>query len=120
VSASAVVDSDEAELYKIDRVFVFSLFVADKELFARFYQIIGAMLAERIVNLPLTKAVSQIKSEQEQQQTQPTPRQMVRDGSGGEVKSVIRVRVQCHYGIPFPNNDLALFPSYLSCCLYSL
>lgn len=63
VSASAVVDSDEAELYKIDRVFVFSLFVADKDMFARFYQIIGAMLANRLVNLPLRKLVTEIKTD---------------------------------------------------------
>lgn len=63
VSASVIVDSDEAEFYKIDRGSVFSIFLADKDLFGRFYKIIALMLAERVVNLPFRKELHKMETE---------------------------------------------------------
>lgn len=78
VSASVIVDSEgiiystyfkiknffqiEAEFYKIDRNFIFSLFIIDRGLFARFYQVIGTRLAERIINLPLKNHLKKLNS----------------------------------------------------------
>eukprot|EP01119_Soliformovum_irregulare_P022725 TRINITY_DN7826_c0_g1_i2.p1 TRINITY_DN7826_c0_g1~~TRINITY_DN7826_c0_g1_i2.p1 ORF type:complete len:1295 (+),score=332.56 TRINITY_DN7826_c0_g1_i2:87-3971(+) len=61
VSASVLVDSEEVELYQIDRSFIFSLFLADKDLFARFYQIMVGILAERAINLPFRNEVNRLK-----------------------------------------------------------
>jgi CRP-like cAMP-binding protein len=61
VTASCVVESETAELYQIDRSFIFSLFLVDKDLFKRFYQIIALMLAERIVNLPMRHEIAKLK-----------------------------------------------------------
>jgi hypothetical protein len=61
VSASVIVDSDEAEFYKIDRGFLFSLFASDKDLFARFYYVICYVLAERAAELPLVIKGDKVK-----------------------------------------------------------
>lgn len=61
VSASVIVDSHQVELYKIDKFFVFSIFMADKDLFGRFYKIIACTLAERLVYLPFRKEVEKVK-----------------------------------------------------------
>jgi CRP-like cAMP-binding protein len=73
VSASVLVQSEEAEFYKIERAFIFSLFLADKDLFARFYKIIALMLAERVVNLPFRKEMDKIGKKEVQQQQQRSP-----------------------------------------------
>lgn len=74
VSASVIVDSESAELYKIERSFIFSLFVADKEgLFTRFYQIIACMLADRVTNLPLSKQLVPIIEDTDEDKNSSTP-----------------------------------------------
>jgi len=105
VSASVIVDSDTIELYKIERLFIFSLFIADRDLFARFYQIIASMLADRILNLPLRDKLKNPGSLTPSPRSSPRPSELEQSPSKIEKKEIFIREVQSPRTTSSPSRD---------------